>query len=158
MFPGPPQPLLPRFPLQEVLQLLHTKPGSGVWLRGAGAGYPLRIHAGRRGTLVLVREDLGCLLGRCPTVLVREGNRAVLLPSELLLQWRALQVVTATPYLPCPHHLKKLFPGSEIDQLGFRVPTQRCSPEVVLAECLAQRIPVRETRIIYRAPPQSPSG
>ena len=157
MFPGPPQPLLPTFTVRELLQLVSSKPGSGVWLRGAGRGFRLRIQSGGRCTPVSVGEDLGCLLGRCPTVLVREGPRAVLLPSELLLQWRVLQVVTATPYLPCPRTLKQLFPGSDIDQFGFLVPTQSCPPEIVLAECLAQRIPVSETRIVYRTP-QLPSG
>jgi hypothetical protein len=102
--------------------------------------------------VVLIAGDLGLLLGQCARVVVRQGEQAVLLKSELLIQWRALQVVTATPYLPCAHRLKELFPDSAIDAHGFYVPTQSSSPEAVLAKCLTHRIPVAETHIVYRAP------
>jgi len=91
-------------------------------------------------------------------VVVREGENAVLLESELLIQWRALQVVTGTPYLPCPHRLKELFPDSKINDLGFHVPTRSCPPETVLAECVTQGIPVAATHIIYSAPSRRSSG
>ena len=105
---------------------------------------------------MLIAGDLGLLLRHCTRVLIREGNHAVLLQSELLIQWRALQVVTATPYLPCPHRLKELFPDSEIDHHSFQVPIRRCPPEAVLADCLTHGIPVAETHIIYRPPPIPP--
>jgi hypothetical protein len=101
---------------------------------------------------VLISGDLGLLLRRCAQVVVREDERAVLLESELLIQWRALQVVTATPYLPCPHRLTELIPNLEISDGGFHVPTRSCSPEAVLAECLIHGIAVAETRIVYRPP------
>lgn len=112
------------------------------------------LHARAAGQTsdVLIAGDLGALVQRCTWVVVREGALAVLLSSELLLGWRALQVVTGTPYLPCPHRLKELFPELEVDNLGFRVPTRSCPPEAVLAECLMHGIPVTKTRIIYRAP------
>ncbi|HET6836469.1 MAG TPA: hypothetical protein VFH24_00430 [Gemmatimonadales bacterium] len=106
---------------------------------------------------MLVAGDLGLLLRHCDKVVVREGAKAVLLESELLIRWRVLQVVTATPYLPCPHRLNGLFPGSEIHQHSFYVPTGSCPPEAVLAECLTHGIPVAETHIIYR-PPGASSG
>jgi hypothetical protein len=107
---------------------------------------------------VLIAGDLGLLLQRCARVAVREGADVVLLESELLIQWRALQVVTGTPYLPCPHRLKELFPDSEIDDVGFHVPTRSCPPEAVLADCLTHGIPVAATHIIYRAPFRHSSG
>jgi hypothetical protein len=75
----------------------------------------------------------------------------VLVPTDLLIGWRALQVVTGTPYLSCPERLRVLFPEAAIDTAGFHIPTQCRSPEEVLAACLTHRIPVAESRIIYRA-------
>jgi hypothetical protein len=107
---------------------------------------------------VLIAGDLGVLLRRCAWVVVREGFTAVLLESELLLRWRALQVITGMPYLPGPHRLRELFPDFEIDEAGFRVPTRNCPPEAVLAHCLTHGIPVAETRIIYPPPSHHTSG
>ena len=101
---------------------------------------------------VLISGDLGFLLRRCSEIAVREGSQPLVLESELLIQWRALQVVTGTPYLPGPERLKELFPQAEIDDLGFHVPTQSCAPEEVLANCVTHGIPVAESRIIYRVP------
>jgi hypothetical protein len=151
MFSGPPLPLLPSFPVHRLVPLLESRAQAGAWLRGCRT---LRLHARAVGRIsnVLIAGDLGVLLQRCAWVVVREGARAVLLQSELLLGWRALQVVTGTPYLPGPERLKELFPDSEVDGLGFRVPTRSCPPEAVLAECLIHGIPVAASRIIYRAP------
>jgi hypothetical protein len=151
MFSGPPLPLLPSFPVHRLVPLLDSKAKAGAWLRGSRI---LRLHtwAAGRNSEVLIAGDLGVLLQRCAWVIVREGASPVLLQSELLLGWRALQVVTGTPYLPGLHRLKELFPDSEVEDLGFRVPTRSCPPEAVLAECLTHGIPVAESHIIYRAP------
>jgi hypothetical protein len=156
MFSGPPLPLPPDFPLRQLLLLLSSEHQAGAWFRGSTRS--VRLHGRSNGCCsgVLLAPDLGFLLRLCSGVVVREGANAVLLDSELLIQWRALQVVTGTPYLPCPHRLKELFPDSEIDALGFQVPTRSCPPEAVLADCLTHGIPVAQSRIIYRAPANLP--
>lgn len=151
MFLGPPLPLLPDFPVCRLTTLLDSRAEAGAWLRGTRS-IRLYARAGGRSSCVLIAGDLGVLIQRCAWIAVREGARAVLLSSELLLGWRVLQVVTGTPYLPCSHRLKELFPQLEIDDLGFRVPTESCPPEAVLAECLMHGIPVTRSRIIYREP------
>ena len=131
--------------------MLDSRAGAGAWLRGSRS-IRLYAQAGGRTSCVRIAGDLGVLIQRCTWIVVRERARAVLLSSEALLGWRALQVVTGTPYLPCPHRLKELFPEFEVDDSGFRVPTRSCPPEAVLAECLMHGIPVTKSRIIYREP------
>lgn len=151
MFTGPPLPLLPDFPVYRLARLLDSRAEVGVWLRGTRS-IRLYARAGGRTFCVLIAGDLGVLIQRCRRIVVREGAWAVLLSSEVLLGWRALQVVTGTPHLPCPRRLKELFPELEVDDCGFRVPTRSCPPEAVLAECLMHGIPVTKSRIIYREP------
>jgi hypothetical protein len=81
---------------------------------------------------------------------VRSGTRALVVKTEALIQWRALQVVTGTPYLPCAERLKEIFPEADLDLAGFSVPTQGRTPEEVLAKCVAHGIPVAESRIVYQ--------
>lgn len=101
---------------------------------------------------VLVSPDLGFLLGRCNRLALREGDQPVILEAELLIQWRALQVVTATPFLPGLTRLSAIFPGAHLDPSGFQVPIPTQSPEEVLAECLTHGIPVAGSRIVYTVP------
>ena len=152
MFPGPPLPLRPDHPLRQLRSVIGSLRNVGAWSRGSTHGLRLYTRGAGWCSYVLIAADLGFLLRRCNRVVVRQGLDIVLLESELLIQWRALRVVTGTPYLPCPERLQKLFPGCELNDTGFHVPTRNCPPEVVLAECLSQRIPVAETSIIYRAP------
>src|SRR5918999_3312973 len=140
MLSGPPLPLPPDFPMWQLLLLLESQAGTGAWFRGSSRYLRLYSRSTDRCADVLISRDLGLLLRRCGRILVQEGGKAVLLEGELLIQWRALQVVTATPYLPCRHRLKQLFPQAEIDDGGFHVPTRSCSPEAVLAECLIHGI------------------
>ena len=156
MFSGPPLPLLPDFPVCRLVAVLDSRAETGAWLRGSRS-IRLYARAGGRTSCVLIAGDLGVLLQHCTWIVVREGARAVLLSSEVLLGWRALQVVTGTPHLPCPPRLKELFPELEVDDFGFRVPTRSCPPEAVLAECLRHGIPVTKSRIIYREPHDSSS-
>ncbi|HEX6435152.1 MAG TPA: hypothetical protein VFZ87_12965, partial [Gemmatimonadales bacterium] len=100
-------------------------------MRGSTRRLRLYTRSSRRIADVLMAGDLGLLLSRCDKVVVRKGTQAALLESELLIQWRVLQVVTATPYLPCPHRLIGMFPSAEINQHGFQVPTGSCPPEAV---------------------------
>lgn len=96
--------------------------------------------------------DLGFLLGRCSRVAIREGNEPIVVSVEVLIQWRALQVVAATPYLPGLKRLSAIFPGLQPIPAGFQVPLPTRSSEEVLAECVAQGIPVAGSRIVYREP------
>jgi hypothetical protein len=77
------------------------------------------------------------------------------LAAELLIQWRALQVVTGMPYIPCLERLTEIFPGAHLNPAGFHVPLSTRPPEEVLADCLAHGIPVAGSRIIYRKPASS---
>lgn len=130
------------------MSLANSAAPLGVWLREAR--YPAEI----RGTLgygrcgLLASADLGFLLGRCGHVALREGIAAVVLPTELVIQWRSLQVVTATPWLP-EIRLAQLVPGAHLDPTGFHVRLRGRVPEEVLADCLSHAIPVVGSRIIY---------
>jgi hypothetical protein len=73
----------------------------------------------------------------------------VVLEAETLIQWRAIQVSTSTPYLPGIERLLELFPGLLPNRNGVLVPLRASSPEEVLAGCLAQGLPVTGSRIVY---------
>jgi len=98
---------------------------------------------------MLLSGDLGLLLARCSHVVIREGSRPQVLPTEALIQWRALQVVTSMPCLPSLERLQQIFPEAVVDRAGFRVPVGRITPEVVLAGCLMYGIAVSESQIVY---------
>lgn len=160
MFSGPPLPLPHDFPLQRLVTLIHSKRDVGVWHRDAGHQHRLSITAAGRCIAVLIGGDLGALLRCCSQVLVREGSEPRLLDANVLIQWRALQVVTGTPYLPAGERLKEIFPGAHLNDDGFCLPTEGQPPEEVLADCLRHEIPVVGSRIIYRTQttPPRPSG
>jgi hypothetical protein len=152
MFSGPPLPLSPDVPLRQLV--VHACPPGilGAWMRGSTQ--ELRLPGGpmRSGARILVSADLGLLLSRCNRVAVRENAELMVLDAELLIQWRVLQVVTGTPYLPGLERLWKWFPGFSPSPAGFSIPIATRSPEEVLADCITHGIPVAGSRIIYRAP------
>jgi hypothetical protein len=74
------------------------------------------------------------------------------LPSEAVIQWRALQVATATPYLPGLERMLVLFPRLEVMTGGFQVPLRAESAEDVLSRCVCEGIRVIGSRIVYSAP------
>ncbi len=82
-------------------------------------------------------------------VAIREGERTVVLASETLIQWRALQVATATPYLPGLERLRAAFPRLREVCNGLQIPVLAQSPEEVLARCLAEGIQISKSRIVY---------
>ena len=155
MLTGAPLPLPHNFPVRQLASLTQLKPDVGAWFRSSDRRLRLWIRADGRCSLVLIASDLGLLLRCCNWVILRKAAQTLMLPSELLISWRTLQVVTGTPYLPCPERLKELFPEVFIDGIRFHVPTQCRPPEEVLAECLTHGIPVAESRIIYREPVHS---
>jgi hypothetical protein len=88
-------------------------------------------------------------------VAVREGDRTIVLASETLIEWRALQVATATPYLPGLDRLEALCPGLRSNPNGFLVPVVKQSAEEVLALCLEEGMRVSGSRVVYQ--PMGPS-
>jgi hypothetical protein len=119
-----------------------------------GSAHEVRLHDTVRGggCPVLISADLGFLLGRCSRVALREGNDLVVLEVELIIQWRTLQVLTGTPFLPGLERLKMQFPDLQVDPTGLSIPIPARSPEEVLAECLASGMQVTESRIAYLPP------
>lgn len=150
MFSGPPLPLPHHFQLRQLVTLVGCSKDVGVWLRDCGHNHLLSITADGRCIEVLIGGDLGTLLRCCNRVVVRSGTRAVVVETEALIQWRALAVITGTPYVPCAERLREIFPGANLERAGFWVPIQRRAPEEVLAECMSRGIPVMESRIVYR--------
>jgi hypothetical protein len=153
---GPPLPIPPDYSLARLIDLVQPidlrrsqSGGLGVWLRDVAGAIPMQVATHGRCCRMLLSGDLGLLLGRCSHVVVREGSRPLLLAAEVLIQWRALQVVTSTPCLPTAERLQEIFPGAVLVPAGFRVPVQSVAPEVVLAECLTHGIAVTESRITY---------
>jgi hypothetical protein len=149
MFMGPPLPLPSELPLEWLLRQLSPGAVFGAWVGQASRALQIRCLAGSR---ILVSADLGLLLRSCSRVACREGSEPVVLPAELLIQWRALQVVTATPYLPGLERLSAAFRGARFDSDGFLVPIPHRSPEEVLAECVAVGMQISGSRIVYTVP------
>lgn len=152
MFRGPPLPLLPDLSLSKLLD--HASPDGvlGAWVRGCASRLSIyRVHstAGRR---LLACPDLGYLLTRCNRVVVREGDRPVALDAETVIQWRALQVATATPYLPGLESLRRLFPGLRLYSNDLVVPLHGRSAEEILACCMAEGVQVTGSRVVYGGP------
>jgi hypothetical protein len=153
MFSGPPLPLPPNLPLRWLSEHARLPGALGAWVRESTR--TLEIHYSSKSCL-LIGPDLGLLLGRCSRVALREGTEPVVLAVDRLIQWRALQVVMATPFLPGPERLGAILRGAHVDPTGFRIPLGTCSPEQVLAECVAHGIEVAGSRIIYWLPPTLP--
>jgi hypothetical protein len=158
MFSGPPLPLPHDFPLRQLVTLVQYRNDVGVWLRGSARGLRLSIRACGTSSKVLINGDLGLLLRSCAEVVVRQGSQPVVLGAQVLIGWRALQVVTARPYLPCLEWLRDIFPGANLETIGFRVPIDGRAPEDILADCLTHGIPVAGSRIVYRAPGLRPTN
>ncbi len=149
MFHGPPLPLSPDVPLSSLLACAGPKEPLGAWVKCGPV--PLQVyllpHTSR--CLVLASSDLGFLVGRCGRVAIREGDRTVVLPTETLIHWRALQVATATPYLPGLERLRALFPGLYAVQNYWSIPVHTRSPEEVLATCVAEGVRIAGSRVVY---------
>jgi hypothetical protein len=154
MFSGPPLPLPVDLPLNWLVHCAR-RPGSlGAWVRGSPHRQLCLTDTSEAAvTRVLVSSDLGFLLARCSNVALRENRDAVVLAADQVIQWRTLQVITGMPYLPPLDGLNIPFPGVHLGPTGVLVPIGARSPEDVLAECLARRVPVVGTQIVYCAPP-----
>ena len=149
MFLGPPLPLSPGIPLSELLACARRPGPLGAWVRPCVRTLRIYQLSPLPRRWVLASPDLGFLLTRCNHVAVREGERPVVLQAETVIHWRALQVATATPYLPGLARLQALFPGLDATPGGFLVPVREESPEAVLALCLEEGMRVTGSRIVY---------
>jgi hypothetical protein len=148
MFQGPLRPLSSHLTLRSLFA--HARPHEtlGAWLSGCSHWQRINGTSGARASLLL-SPDLGFLLTRCSRVVVREGERPVALEADTVIQWRALQVATATPYLPGFERLQTLFPGLHVTPSGFLIPVGKESPEEVLALCVEEGMRVSGSRIVY---------
>jgi hypothetical protein len=149
MFHGPPLPLSPEVTLRELLGYARPSGQLGAWMRGGVCRLHIHKVPLHSRCLVIASTDLGFLLGHCVEVAVREGDRTIVLASETVIEWRALQVATATPYLPGLDRLEALFPGLRSTPNGFLVPVGKRSAEEVLALCLEEDVQVSGSRIVY---------
>jgi hypothetical protein len=148
MFLGPPRPLPSNLSLSGLLSHGRGREPLGAWVSGCTRGQ--RIYKARDiTTSLLLSPDLGFLLTHCRRIVVREGNRPVALEAEAIIQWRALQVATATPYLPGLARLQAMFPGLQVTTNGLLVPVGKESPERVLAVCLEEGVRVSGSRVVY---------
>lgn len=148
MFSGPPLPLPPELPLRQLFAQAQQPGTLGAWVRSSARAlhlYEIAGHASR----VLVSPDLGFLLARCSRVALREGEQPIVLDADVLIQWRALQVATATPFLPGLERLRGMFPGLQVTAGTVVIPLATQTPEEVLARCLAERLQVSGSRLVY---------
>jgi len=151
MFSGPPLPLSPATRLADLLPLTGPPGPVGAWIRGACPAFCFHSILYGKQHAVLGSSDLGLLLSRCNRVALREGDLPVVLAVEKILEWRALQVVTATPHLPGLEFLEQQFPGLQLNAGGLMVPIRTHSPEEILSVCLTQGVRVAGTRVVYSA-------
>jgi hypothetical protein len=151
MFAGAPLPLSPDVPLGHLLALSSRADPLGAWV--SACRHRVRLYRLMEPTVaqVFASSDLGFLLGRCGRVAVREGKHIKVLPSEAVIHWRALQVATATPYLPGLERMQALFPRLQMTRSGFRVPLRTESAEEVLARCAGEGLRVTGSRVVYCA-------
>jgi hypothetical protein len=155
MLSGPPLPLPRDIPLHQLLACARHPGTLGAWVCGSVRTLHVYEVGGRGAHRLLIAPDLGHLLSRCNWIVLREGDHALLLEASAIIQWRSLQVVTATPFLPCPERLSQLFPGAQVEAAGFLVPLSNRAPEPVLSDCVRHGIAVRMSQIVYSPTHQS---
>jgi hypothetical protein len=148
MFFGPLRPLSPDVHLCELLDEIGHGVRLGAWVSGCSPGQRVYRTQGRP-TSLLLSPDLGFLLQRCSRIVLRQGGKPSTLQAETIIQWRALQVATATPWLPGYEKLAALFPGTELQEGGLLIPLGGRSPEQILVECLASGMRVIRSNIVY---------
>jgi hypothetical protein len=148
MFSGPPLPLLPTLPLHQLLTEAREPGLLGAWVRGCSR--TLHLHeTGTQTSRIIIGSDLGYLLAHCGRVALREGHVLVVLPAEVVIRWRTLQVVTSSPYLPGLEQLSTIFAGLRSTPTGLKMPVGGSSPEEFLAELLVRGVQIVGSSIMY---------
>ena len=151
MFQGILRPLTATLPLHSLLA--HSRPREllGAWVSPHPKRRRIYLHgAGGALASLLLSHDLGFLLTRCGRVAL-QGGQLLVLAADTIIRWRALQVATATPYLPGLARLQALFPGLRVTADGFLVPVPEGSPEEILGLCIEEGVRVTGSRIVYVA-------
>ncbi len=151
MFPGSPARLRPAVPLHSLIRLARPAVVLGVWVRGCRKPAAIRCRGPGGLRHLLAAEDLGYLLRRCGEVAIRDRERVTRVPAGVLLGWRVLEIVLATPYLPSPEQLRALFPAGRVAEGVLALPIGLGSAEEALAVCATERVSVAATRIVYLA-------
>jgi len=128
----------------------------GIWL---SSRRPLSVVAisGGQQRILLIDGDLGRLLRRCTSILVRVGADAVVVSADELIRVRALRVVAGLPYVPTssrstsPAHSVSHLLCSEAHAapVGVYIPLGYRSAEEVLAAYAAARVPVLFSQVVY---------
>lgn len=72
------------------------------------------------------------------------------------MQCRALQITTPGPHLHPLERLRRQFPAMRVTADGLLFPLKTETPEEILARCVAERVHVTGSVIIYAASPSSP--
>jgi hypothetical protein len=152
MLNGPLLPLLPEYPLAQLVGLIDTRDAReplGAWLAGVDGAISLCVTARGRCCRMLLSSDLGLLLARCTRVAVRQESQSHVLTTEAIMRLRTLEVGIAKGSAQHPERLQQIFPGTVLEGAGIRIPLQSVRPEVVLAECVTHGLTVTESRITY---------
>jgi hypothetical protein len=150
VYQAPLRPLPSNLSLAEPLQQASCNQAIGAWVAECCPGH--RLYRVRGAVIsVLVARDLGFLLARCDCIVLRHGQGVLVLPADLIIGWRALQVATASPCIPTSERLEVCFPGIRSSAGAMLVPLRHRSPEDVLARCLAEGIQVAGSRVVYPA-------
>lgn len=150
MFPGSPARIHSRWPLRSLLPLAGASTALGVWLRGCVRPQAVRCRGPDGPCQLLISDDLGYLLRRCGRIALRDGSTVRVVAAGVLVGCRVLEIVLATPYLPPPDQLRRLFPAARVRESVIAVPLGLGSAEEALSLCAAESLPVSATRIVYR--------
>lgn len=152
MFQGLLRPLTSNLPLHCLLAHARLRELLGAWVSSPPQRRRICVHrAGGAPASLLLSHDLGFLLTRCCRVVLRGGEQLSVLDAGTIIRWRAIQVATASPYLPGLARLQALFPGFRATADGFLVPVPQGSPEEVLGLCIEEGVRVTGSRIVYIA-------
>src|SRR5215218_674050 len=151
MFDGPPLPLPRDVRIEQLLTHCQSAEPLGAWVRLSVPRLRIYRIPVRASCCVLASPDLGFLLSRCDAIALREGGRIRVLPSPIVIQWRALQVATATPHLPGVSRLRLEYPEMQTSLEGILIPIRERSPEEVLGRCVAAGVRVMSSRVVYRS-------
>jgi hypothetical protein len=155
MLDAPVLPLLPEYPLAQLVGLIDTNDAReplGAWLAEVDDAVSICVTARGRCCRMLLSGDLGLLLARCHRVAVRLGCQPRIVAAEALRRCRALEVRIPGGSAQNPERLQEIFPGAVLEGAEIRIPLQSVIPEVVLAECITYGVTVTQSRIVYTQP------
>src|SRR4051794_34548009 len=113
MLNGPLLPLLPEYPLAQLVGLIDTpdvREPLGAWVTGIDAAISICVTARGRCGRMLLSGDLGLLLGRCRRVAVRQGAQSHVLTADAIMRLRTLEVGITKESAQNSERLQEIFP------------------------------------------------